>query len=524
MVVDDMGYSDLGAFGSEIPTPNLDELAYNGIRLTNFITSAVCSPTRASLLTGVDPHKTGLGNLLEELSPNQQGQPGYEGYLNERVVTVASLLRDAGYKTYMTGKWHLGLDVETSPYARGFDRSFTALTNASHFADMLPAYSPDPDAKAKYLSDDRVLDSLPDTFEYSSQFFVDQIIDYIDSGDPETEPFFAYVAFTAPHWPLQAPDKTLEQFSGAYSAGYDAILEQRFAAQKALGLIPTNAVPSTRSPKGKPWEKLGYEERLLEERRMEVYAAMISEIDTHSGRLIDFLKRKGLFDDTVILFISDNGAEGHDLDETWPADQFPAIRSTIDERHDHSLENMGRPNSYTFYGPNWARVSAPAFRLHKAFPTEGGTRTAAFAHYPKAFETQSIIGDLILAKDIAATILDLAGTKHPGTTYKGRPIEVMTGISALRYLTGLENNRANTRILADEVLGKISVRRGPWKLVKMPLPHGTGDWELFNLDTDLAEKNDLASTHPEIVNELDNEWQQYELENGVILPDWVSGY
>tara|TARA_B100001123_G_scaffold449165_1_gene613362 strand:- start:741 stop:2315 length:1575 start_codon:yes stop_codon:yes gene_type:complete len=524
MVVDDMGYSDLGAFGSEIPTPNLDQLAYNGVRLSNFITHAACSPTRAALLTGVDPHRAGLGNMLEELSPNQKGQPGYEGYLKQNVVTIATLLRDSGYKTYMTGKWHLGVNLDTSPYARGFERSFTALENASHFADMLPAYSPDPNAKAKYLSDDRLLDSLPESFDYSSQFFVDQMIEYIGSGDPTTDPFFAYVAFTAPHWPLQAPNETLEKFKGAYSAGYDVIFDQRFEAQKALGLIPEHALPADRSPKGQPWVELTIDERAAEQRRMEVYAAMISEIDTHSGRLIGYLENAGLLEDTVIFFISDNGAEGHDIDETWPSDYFPAIRSTIDDKHDHSVKNMGRENSYTFYGPNWARVSAPAFRLFKAFPSEGGIHTAGFAYFPNLFLTQTIVKDLILAKDIAATILDLANVEHPGTTYRGKTIEAISGISALPYLTGLENNEGNTRIVADELFGKISVRRYPWKLIKIPPPHGTGDWELFNLDLDLAEQNNLAETHHDIVDGLVSEWKQYELDNGVILPDWVSGY
>ncbi len=292
--------------------------------------------------------------MAEEIAPNQRNKPGYEGYLNDRVVTVASLLRDAGYRTFMAGKWHLGLTEDTSPHARGFDRSFAILTSASHFSDMRPTYSPDPDAKADYRQDGRMLSTLPETFEYSSQFIVDQMIDYINDLNSKEAPFFGYLAFSAPHWPLQAPDKSIEKFRGAYSEGYDVIFERRFAKQKNLGVIPADTLAAMRSPKGSPWADLNPEERRAEERRMEVYAAMISEMDSHSGRLIDYLRDSGRFDNTVIIFVSDNGAEGHNLDDTWNPELYPAIQAVIDERHDHSIENMGRPGSYTMYGPNWA--------------------------------------------------------------------------------------------------------------------------------------------------------------------------
>ncbi|MEE4161154.1 MAG: arylsulfatase [Woeseiaceae bacterium] len=522
VVVDDMGYSDLGAFGGEIPTPNLDALAFEGVRFTNFITSPVCSPTRASLLTGVDPHLAGLGNLAEELSPNQEGQPGYEGYLNDRVVTIASLLRDAGYRTFMTGKWHLGKDAEMSPAARGFDRSFAMLTNASHFSDMRPAYSPDPEAKAMYRDDGRMIDVLPRGFDYSSQFFVDRMIEYLDPVDGAASPFFGYLAFSAPHWPLQAPDAALEAFRGRYDEGYDVMLERRLAEQKRLGLIPADAVAAARSPKGRPWKELDEAGRAVEARAMEVYAAMIAEIDRHTGRLIDYLGNRGMLDNTVVIFLSDNGAEGHDLDDTWPADQFPEIRAVIDQRHDFSLENMGRPGSYTFYGPNWARVSAPAFRLFKAFPTEGGVRTAAFAWYPPRFRGGTLVDDLVLVRDIAPTILDLAGVRHPSREYRGREVQPMTGRSAVDLLAG--GVQSAVRLHVDEAIGKISVRRGAWKMVRMPPPHGTGSWELYDLDGDLAERRDLAASRPEIVAELEAAWNRYVDDNGVILPDWLSGY
>lgn len=525
IVVDDMGFADLGSFGSEIPTPNLDELAYDGVRLTNFITGPACSPSRAMLLTGVDAHKSGFGNLKEELAPNQRDKPGHEGYLNDRVVTVASLLRDAGYKTYQTGKWHLGIEQHASPAARGFERSFAMLTNASHFSDMRPAYSPDPDAKAAYRDDSGMLSALPSNFEYSSQFFVDQMIEYLEQDKESDAPFFGYLAFSAPHWPLQAPDEAVDRFRGEYDEGYDVILDRRVAEQRRLGVIPKNANASARAPKGVPWMDLSAEQKKTEARAMEVYAAMVSEIDRHTGRMIDYLRQRRLLDNTVIIFMSDNGAEGHDYDDTWPKDAFPAIRKVLDENHDFSYQNMGKRDSYTFYGPNWARVSAPTMRLYKAFPTEGGVHTSAFVYSPDRFPNGTLVDDLIVVKDLAPTILELAKVSHPGSSYAGRNIEPMTGVSAASVLKGASlADGTSVRIHADELIGKRGIRQGDWKLVHMPPPYGNGTWQLYDLAADPAESNDLADEMPEKVAELASFWDQYADDNGVVLPDWVSGY
>jgi arylsulfatase len=521
IVVDDMGYSDLGSFGGEIPTPHLDQLANRGVRFSNFIASAVCSPTRASLLTGVTPHKAGLGNLAEELAPNQLGQPGYEGELNQRVVTIATLLRDAGYHTYITGKWHLGKSRESIPWSRGFERSFTLLANASHFADMRPAYSPDPDALALYQKDQHRLTSLPDNFSYSSQFFVDELQHYIDSADDDA-PFFGMLAFTAPHWPIQAPDSSIAEFLGKYDVGYDAIAAERLERLKTEGLIPANSGLAPRPPKGVPWNSLDSEQQMVEARAMEIYAAMIAEIDRNTGRLIDWLRAENRFKNTVVIFMSDNGAEGHDLDETWPSDAFPKIRQVIDESFDFSYESMGRPGSYTFLGPNWAHALAPAFNLHKGFASEGGLRTAAFMYSENKFDSATISNRLITPEDLAATILELAAVQHPGNNYRGKVVEPITGIS---ILSGLQSSELDQRrVHINETIGKISVRKGDWKLTRMPAPYGNGDWQLFNLRQDLSETHDLAETHPHKVTGLIAEWEKYVEKNGVILPGWLSGY
>ncbi|SDS92737.1 arylsulfatase [Pseudomonas oryzae] len=522
IVADDMGHADLGSFGGEIDTPNLDSLAASGVRMSNFQAAPACSPTRAALLTGVDPHLAGLGNMAEELAPNQEGKPGYEGHLNERVVTVASLLRDAGYNTYLSGKWHLGKSEDTGPDDRGFERSFTLLSGgASHWPDMRPAYAPTPDAKAPYAEDGKLLDKLPERFKYSSQFYADQMIDYIAADKDSGKPFFGMLSFTAPHWPLQAPDEAIAKYRGRYDAGYDALFAQRLQKQKELGLIPADAEGAARPPKGRAWDSLTPEQKQVEARAMEVYAAMIDQMDAHTGRVFDYLKKNGLYDNTVVVFISDNGAEGHDLDETWPAELFPQIRKVVDETHDFSYAQMGRPGSYTLYGPNWGRVSAPALSLHKGFATEGGTRTAGILRIPGVTRSGQVVRELVTVKDFAPTLLELAGVRHPGNSYRGRAVEPMSGVSILPLLKG---EKVAERVHGGELFGKRFVRQGDWKLVHMPKPWGSGDWQLFNLRSDLAERHDLSGKHPEKLAELQQLWAQYARDNNVILPDQVSGY
>lgn len=529
IVVDDMGLADIGSFGGEIETPNLDKFAYDGIRLTNFHASPVCSVTRTMLLTGVDAHKAGLGNMAEELAPNQVGKPGYEGELNDRVVTLATILKDDGYSTYMTGKWHLGMSEAASPHNRGFDKSFSMLAGgASHFKDMRPAYAPSPEIKAPYRDNGKKIDALPKTFEYSSQFFVDQMLDYMktdaENKDTQDKPFFAYLAFTTPHWPLQAPDQAIAKYEGRYAMGYDVLRKERLTRQIDLGIVPKGTPENIAPPKAVPWDGLSEGQKLNQSKAMEIYAAMIDETDAQLGRLFEYLEQTGELDNTLIIFMSDNGAEGHDLDETWPADQFPKIRKTIDDSHDFSYENMGRPNSYVLYGPNWARAGAPAFRLHKGFPTEGGKRVAAFMH-GKGLSTGRIENRYTSVIDIMPTILDYTNSAHPAINSQSPNLEVPTG-SSLRVLLESPSSvsHADLDIEAGEVLGKYFVRKGDWKIVHMPSPYGIGDWQLYNIKEDIGETTDLAKTQPGQLKNLVSLWDEYAKTNGVILPNSVSGY
>ena len=518
IVADDMGYADLGAYGSEIPTPNLDKLAKTGMRFTQFRASPACSPSRAMLLTGVDAHAAGLGNMQEELAPNQVGQPGYEGHLNERVTTIGEYLQDVGYRTLLSGKWHLGETPTSLPSARGFDRTFAlASGGASHFADMRPAYAKSPTAKAKYFSNGTKLDSLPAEFNYSSQFYVDWLMSEL--SEENTSPFFAMLSFTAPHWPLQAPEEAMAKFAGNYDKGYDKALKARFKKQKSLGVISRRS-KLNKTP-WKPWKSLSDSERANSAKAMETYAAMIHEMDRHTGRLIEYLRSTQQLDNTLIIFLSDNGAEGHTYNETWPEDLFPQIRANIDDRHDFSYKNIGHPGSYTFYNAEWARVGAPSSRLHKGFSTEGGLRVPAFINLAGRIPAK-IEHSPVFIKDIVPTLLDLLNIKTNPQPNKAQ----VSGISFAPLFRGVQGPSA-PRVEITELFGKVAVVDYPWKAIRLPAPwkqEGVDDWTLYNLELDNLEAKNLAMKHPDKLKKLLAAWARYKKRHRVILPDWVSGY
>ena len=535
VIADDLGMADLGSFGGEIATPNLDRLAYRGVRFTQFRASPSCSPSRAMLFTGVDSHKAGIGNMAEEMAPNQKGKPGYEGRLNNRVVTIATRLQDAGYKTYLTGKWHLGLDEANSPYQRGFDRTFAMLTGgAHHFDDPKPAYAPSPEIKAPFRENGRTITTLPDNYHYSSQFFVDRLIDYIDTDRVAIEqgtggkqqPFFAVLSYMAPHWPLQAPAEAVERYKGKYRSGYEDIAKERLARQKHLKIVQADHPTVPLYHEIKPWSDLDATEQKTQAKAMEIYAAMITELDRHTGRLFAYLRKENLFDNTVIIFLSDNGAEGHDLDRTWPADKFPDIRGVVDSQHDFSYERMGQKDSYVLYGAGWARAGAPGFRLHKAFVTEGGIRVPMFMYHPQTFPAGTIHRGQFHIKDVAPTILSIAGIKPLATIrYNGKKVEPITGMDMLPYVRiGASNPMPAKRVEVFEVIGKRYVLDYPWKLLHHPVPYGKGHWALYNLEDDPTEVHDLSTDLPQKVVALERHWEAYARQNNVILPNWLSGY
>jgi arylsulfatase len=522
IVADDLGWSDMGSFGGEINTPNLDSIAFNGVRLTNFYTAPTCSPTRAMLLSGTDNHLAGLGNMEEELGPNQKGKNGYEGYLNRDVVSFAALLQDAGYRTMMSGKWHLGASFALGPESRGFDDAFVIANGISnHFKqERIVGFDVNTITKAPYRENGKEV-TLEEPF-YSSELYTDKLIEYIkdhqDNKD-SNNPFFAYAAYSAPHWPLQAPQNFIEKYNSKYHIGYEEIRKERFKKMKKLGIINSNIDPVS-SELWPNWIELDPETKKKEAKRMAVYAAMVEAMDFHIGRLIDFLEKSNALENTMIIFLSDNGAEGND----------PRVilenRAWIPRNFDNSIENMGNFNSHISYGPKWAEVSASPYKGFKGFTSEGGIKSPAFITY-KGFKRQKSINDAFLTvMDIAPTILEIANTEHPGEKYKERQVYPIKGKSMINFLMNERNSiHTENHVMGWELFNRIAIRRGNWKLVFIEPPHGNQKWSLYDLSQDPLEQNDLADIKSEILKEMISHWYTYRDQNGVIIDnDMRLGY
>jgi len=506
ILADDLGYADIGAFGGEIPTPNLDALARGGMMLTSFYTGMACSPTRAMFMSGIDNHLSGLGVMGAPRRDEHKGQPGYVGYLNFQVASLARLLADAGYDTYMTGKWHLGNDVETGPRARGFKRAFVSLDGAAHLGPW-DWRGPQP---ARYRDGDEIV-HVDDDF-YSTRFYTEKMIEYIEQDRGNGRPFFAWLAYTAPHWPLQAPPESIARFEGRYDDGYEALYARRFARQKALGLVAEDAEPIDDARFAPRWSELSADERRVEARRMEIYAAMVSDLDAYVGRIIDYLEAIGEYENTFIVFASDNGPEPSRMDLT------PTIQERVGHEYDHSLENLGSATSYVNYGRNWASVSASPFNRHKATGFEGGIRVPAFVHWPRGVPSGERRDEVVTIMDLLPTFLDLAGRELPESPYRGRDVLPPRGTSLLPLVSGrVERLRPADHVFGWELHGHRAVRRGDWKLVwDQALPEDRRRWQLFDLAADPFEQNDLAAARPERLADMLEAWSRYVAESGVI--------
>lgn len=504
IVADDLGYSDLGAFGGELKTPNLDAIAKEGQRFADFHVGATCSPTRSMLLTGTDHHKAGLGTMAELIAPNQKGQPGHEGYLRQDVATLAERLGEAGYATLFSGKWHLGLAPEQDPHARGFQQTFTMLQGGhNHFGLNL---SVDPTKGSTYRENGRTLDKLPTGF-FSSDFFARKLVDQL-AATPADKPVFALLTFTAPHWPLQAPADQIARHKGRYDAGYEVLRAQRLARQQKLGLQPMGVVPHPLQ--GKAWAELPPDEQARQARLMEVYAAMVENLDANVGRVVAELKRQGRYDRTVILFLSDNGAEGVDFRTA----KLAGI-SQVAARADNRLENLGAATSYAAYGPGWAQAATSPGWLYKAYQTEGGTRSPGILRAPGLGTPGGILRFHAHVTDVVPTILELAGVEARAEV-GGRQVQPIRGLSWVQVLSGKASAvRGPDDIVGGELFGSRKLRQGDWKITDT----GDGRWRLFNLARDPGETNDFAGQEPGRLQQLAGRWEAWAREVGVILPD-----
>jgi arylsulfatase len=506
VLADDLGYGDIGVFGGEIPTPHLDALARGGMLLTDFHAAMACSPARAMLMSGADSHLVGLGVMAPSRRADQRDQPGYLGHLNAGVATLAELLSDAGYNAYITGKWHLGDEVETGPLARGFRRCFVSLDGAAH----LGPWDWRGPQLANYRDGDQIV-HVDDDF-YSTRFYTEKMIEFIERDRPEGKPFFAYLAYTAPHWPLQAPAESIARFRGRYDEGYEALYAKRLARQRELGLVRADARPIDDARFDPRWSALGADARRIEARHMEIYAAMVSDLDSYVGQVIEYLRTTGQDEDTFTVFTSDNGPEPGRMDLS------PSIQAHVGKEYDHSLENLGGSTSYVSHGRGWASVSATPFRRHKLTAFEGGTRVPAFVHYPRKVPGGTRRAATVTIMDLLPTFLELAGTAHPGTSYRGREVRQPQGTSLLPLLFGeSEAVHRDDEILGWELYGHRAVRRGDWKLVwDHAAPPTVRRWQLFDLSRDPFEQHDLSAGRPGVYEAMLEAWKAYEEENGVI--------
>jgi arylsulfatase A-like enzyme len=517
ILADDMGFADMGSFGGEIRTPNLDSLAKDGVRFTNFYTHASCSPTRSMLLSGVDTHLNGLGNMDEWTAPNQRGVPGYEGYLNDRVVTLPQLLKGAGYHTYMVGKWHLGKAPEQIPAARGFERDFSLLDGAGSYWDMTNFTAASP--RSVFTEDGRYLTSLPKDY-YATKTYTDKLIGFIDANRGDGRPFFAYVAHQAPHDPLHMPKEWRNRHVGAYDKGWDAVRQERLTRQIELGIVPAGTQLAERMWFVPDPVVLAPASRAILGKKMELYAGMMENLDHHVGRLIDHLKKIGEYENTIFIVFGDNGAEGTDLFQMIAGSPgsrdylFAAINWS--QTHPNA---WGDPGSYVGYGPMWAQVSMTPFSQYKGWLAEGGIRNALIVSGPAVERPRgSINHGLLHVADLMPTLLEVAGASYP-KTHDGRELPPLIGKSWGPLLAGrTESIRTDQDYLAWEIFGNRAVRQGEWKLRWQFKPYGKADWELFDLAADPAERKDLAAQHPDKVKALTALWKDYVKTNNVILP------
>lgn len=511
VVADDMGWTDLGAFGSEIDTPNLDKLASDGLTFTDFHASVACSPTRSMLMSGHDNHFAGLGNMGELLTDNQRGEPGYEGYLNERVVTLAEVLRQGGYHTYMAGKWHLGHGEGALPFDRGFERSFSMLVGgASHYADMLGIHPGDD--PASYSLNGKHIRELP-ADHYSSKSFADHLMNSIRENRGDGKPFLAYLAFQAVHDPVQVPEPWLSKYKGRYDDGYEVLKKRRWNSAKKRGIVPRDAKLAEPNSLIKPWKSLTEEERALEVRGMEVYAGMLDAMDYHYGRVIHFLKDIGEYNNTIIVFLSDNGAN------PWYSAQYPgATKPDFARQFDNSLGNVGNPRSNYAYGIGFASGSGGPLDKFKMTVGEGGIRVPLLISGPGIKEGRRV-DSFAYVTDVMPTLLELAGVKYP-STFEGREIEPMRG----RSMVGLFDGGSDTiygpqEYVGGEMGGGKWMRQSDLKAVLVPKPYGTGSWQLFDVAQDPGEANDLSKVMPDKLESLIAAWDRYANEVGVVLPE-----
>jgi arylsulfatase A-like enzyme len=498
IMADDMGYSDIGCYGGEIHTPNLDKLAANGLRFTQFYNTARCCPTRASLMTGLYPHQTGMGWMTAA----NLGYEGYRGDLNNKCVTIAEVLKRAGYKTYMAGKWHLVYDEywdgpkHSWPRQRGFDRFYGTISGSGSF------YKP------HTLTRDNTRIEAPKKGYYYTDAISDNASKFITQHSEVTPdaPFFLYVAYTAPHWPLHAKAEDIARYRGKYKIGWDEVRRRRHERMIDMGIVDEAWAMTPRDEEVKPWDQVNEVKKNEMDLRMAIYAAQIDCMDQGIGRIVKTLEKTGRLDNTLILFLADNGG----CAEMLQFGEMEDVGEGIGMSYDKFIALLGTDDTFASYGISWANVSNTPFRRYKHWVHEGGIATPLIVHWPVRIKSGGKLrhqpGHLI---DIMTTCVDVAGAKYP-SRYNGNEITPMEGKS---LVPAFDNKPIKREAIYWEHEANRAIRAGKWKLV---LKH-PGRWELYDIEADRTELNDLAEKYPERVRKLAAMWQSYA-ERANVLP------
>ena len=483
IMVDDMGFSDIGCYGGEIPTPNLDQLATDGVKFSQFYNTGRCCPTRASLLTGLYSHQAGIGWMTRD-----QETEGYRGRLNNRCRTIAEVLGEAGYFTCMTGKWHVGFEHGVTPWGRGFDRSLNLPAGGLHFSNQTGSKG----GAKLFLNGEEVAKNDPQFNPpwYGTEFWTRQGIRFVDEAIEREQPFFWYLAHVAPHFPCMAPEETIAKYRGKYMDGWDQLREKRYARQIQSGLIDEQWELESRPVEVPAWGELSEEKQRRYDDMMAIYAAMIEEIDRSVGQLVDALRERGELENTLILFLSDNGGNAE---------------AGIGGRY--LGEKPGDPHSNVFIGRCWAHLNNTPFRKYKHYNHEGGTASPLIAHWPAGMKSVKGRGEWVKTPthviDLMATCVDLGGASYP-KEFGGHDIHPLAGVSLRSFLQG--SGEFPERPLFWEHEGNAAIRLGDYKLVREGL---NGDWELFDLKSDRTEQNNLAGDQPNRVNDMLQQWRSW---------------
>lgn len=511
IVADDIGYSDFGAYGGEIATPHIDGLAERGVRFSSFHVAASCAPTRAMLLTGVDNHLAGIGSMRELMPLSHRGKPGYDGVLNERVQTVATLLKAAGYRTSVSGKWHLGDQDRNLPGARGFEQSVIQADSGSDHFEMRP-YLPMKPEVFWYENGERMT-SLPPDF-YSSRYFVDKTIEFLAASAETAAPFFAYVAFQANHTPIQAPTAFIDKYRGRYTEGWAKVRQARIDRLRQLGLLHPGAGLAP-GPTQEQWDALNAQEQYFEARRMQAYAGMATAMDHEIGRLLNYLRDTGHYENTVFVLLSDNGAVANEPYENAYG------RRWLEKHYTREVETLGEKGSWVASGRHWGRVANTPLAGYKFFAGEGGVRVPLIISGPSLPAERPIYHEFVYVTDIAPTLLDIAGLPRPEPIADREP---MTGRSLLPLLKeGVSPVHAASEAIGYEFSGSSALYRGDLKLIRNRPPVGDRRWRLFRITTDPGETTDLSAQLPDVYADMQADYAAYAQANDVLeMPEDYS--